>query len=61
MDARKVEVSAVPGSVDVEKVEYFAVGHVTVPVQFGARILRYIIIIEFCHIICNYIVSDYLA
>ena len=37
MDARKVEVSAVLGSVDVEKVEYFAVGHVGVPVQHGAQ------------------------
>ena len=36
-----MEVSAVPGSVDVDEVEYFAVGHVGVPVQLGARILRY--------------------
>ena len=35
-----MEVSAVPGSVDVEEVEY-AVGHVGVLVQLGARILRY--------------------
>ena len=41
MDARKVEVSAEPGSVDVKGVEYISVGHVGVPAQLGARILRY--------------------
>lgn len=45
MDARRVEVSAAQGSVNVEEEGCIAVGHVDVHVQLGARILRYNIII----------------